>query len=108
MGKILRTFGKGKRFTYTGCVAVGTTIRYGTSESEIRVSREDYAALLSHFGGSTVKLGTSRTRPPSGSVGAWLQENLSPTAIASYVGPILVAEGYAELVSRRPIEIRVR
>ena len=41
-------------------------------------------------------IGTSRTDPPRNSVGEWLQLNVTRTALASYVGPILITEGYAE------------
>jgi hypothetical protein len=53
-----------------------------------------------------VDIGTSRTDPPRGSVGEWLQLNVSKRAIASYVGPILIAEGYAEKAGRPKIGFR--
>lgn len=62
------------------------------------VTAEQYTRLLHHFRGRTVSIGTSRDNPPIGSVGRWLQGNVTRTAIASYVGPILVAEGYAEKI----------
>ena len=40
--------------------------------------------------------GTSRTDPQLGSLGEWLKEKVSKTATASYVGAILVNEGYAK------------
>jgi hypothetical protein len=54
--------------------------------------------LLGHFGGCTVDIGTSRDNPTEGSVGEWLQTHVCKTAIASYVGAILVEEGYARRV----------
>jgi hypothetical protein len=51
-------------------------------------------------------MGTSRDNPPTGSVGAWLQENVTKTAIASYVGPILLSEGLASRVPGEPSKIR--
>ena len=42
--------------------------------------------------------GTSRGRPPAGSVGEWLQQNVTEIAIASYIGSILFHEGYATWV----------
>jgi hypothetical protein len=42
-----------------------------------------------------VKIGTSRDAQPDGSVGDWLKANVSKTALTSYVGPILIEEGYA-------------
>ena len=58
---------------------------------------DQYAALLKHFKGRTVLMGTPR-EPPSGSVGSWLQQNVENRALASYVGAILVYEGYAQRV----------
>ena len=50
------------------------------------------------FSGQIVNIrAMTRTTPAAGSAGAWLRENVTKTtAIASYVGPILVEEGYAE------------
>lgn len=73
----------------------GTTITFGRGW-QASVSAEQYRALLTRFAGDTVSAGTSRTDPPAGSLGEWLQENVTKVAIASYVAPILIAEGYAE------------
>jgi len=81
-------------FCYYGSVKEGTSIRYGSGHL-VDVSRQNYTALLDHFRGKEVEVGTSRTKPPEGSVGKWLQQNVTKTAIASYVGPILIEEGYA-------------
>jgi hypothetical protein len=62
--------------------------------------------LLNHFIGQTVSVGTSRTNPPSGSLGSWLNQVVTQTAIASYVAPILIHEGYAERISDHEIRIR--
>ena len=97
MGKELITWGERSSFEYDGSVDVGTAIRFGTNGRQF-VTREQYVALLAHFKGRTVDIGTSRDNPPEDSVGAWLQEHATKTAIASYVGAILVAEGYAERV----------
>ncbi len=94
------------KFSYEGAVSTGTRIHYG-SKWQAWVSREDYAALTGHFHGKTVKMGTSRTDPQEGSVGEWLQEHVTPVAIASYVGPILLAEGYAERVPGDLTQIRI-
>jgi len=64
--------------------------------------------LLRAFGGATVGIGTSRTNPTPGSVGEWLQANVTKTAMASFVGPILLAEGYAERVPGASSEIRFK
>lgn len=51
--------------------------------------------MLEEFNGSTVPIGTSRNKSSSVSLGYWLQENITKTAIESYVGKILLYEGYA-------------
>lgn len=98
----LPTWDNGSMFSYTGSVENGTTITFGRNNTII-VSREQYTDLLDHFRGQTVKAGTSRTNAPVGSVGQWLQANVSKTAISSYVCPILLHEGYAEKVGRSQI-----
>jgi len=50
-------------------------------------------------------MGTSRTEPSPDSIGAWLRENITQGAIASYVGPILVLGGYARLIRKSDIYI---
>ncbi len=82
-------------FSYIGSITQGTTITYGAGR-QFTISKHQYKALLDHFQGQTVNIGTSRDNPPPGSVGEWLQLNVTKTAIASYVGPILIDEGYAE------------
>jgi len=91
----LPTWARRSKFSYSGSVAEGTTITYGR-EFSLTISPSQYNALLNHFRGQTVDIGTSRDNPPRGSVGEWLQSNVTKTAIASYVGPILISEGYAE------------
>lgn len=91
----LPTWADRSSFEYIGSVAKGTRITYGRGFT-VTVTPSQYRDLLDHFGGSVVKIGTSRTDPPPGSVGEWLQANVTRAAIASYVGAILVHEGYAE------------
>jgi hypothetical protein len=93
--KTLRTWAGRSTFKYSGCVRDGTTIIYGKGH-RIRLTAEQYRALINHFQGLTVQAGTSRTDPPRDSVGKWLQENVTRTAIASYVCPILIEKGFAE------------
>jgi len=107
MGKELATWGERSSFEYDGSVASGTSIRFGENGRQL-VTREQYIALLAHFKGRTVDIGTSRDNPPEGSVGAWLQEHVTRIAIASYVGSILVAEGYAERVPLERSRIRFK
>ena len=73
----------------------GTLILYGSGFSK-EVSARDYERMLAHFRGRTVYCGVSRGNPPPDSLGKWLQENVCKTAIASYVGAILVNEDYAK------------
>lgn len=93
--KSLGTWSGGSNFKYEGSVATGTTIYYGKKPGIIKVSSEQYSQLLNHFRGKSVKIGTSRTDAQIDSVGQWLQDNVTKTAIASYVGPILIHEEFA-------------
>ena len=93
--KTLNTWAGRSKFKYSGSVRDGTTIIYGEGHI-IKISSEQYRTLINQFQGLTVQAGTSRTDPPRGSVGKWLQENVTRTAIASYVCPILINERYAE------------
>ncbi len=96
MWKVLPTWGGRSKFKYSGSVSTETVIRYGKDfKWEARMSEEQWKRPLSQFRGRTVSIGTSRTSPPADSVGEWLQEHVTKTAIASYVGPVLIHEGYA-------------
>ena len=90
------TWGGKSEFDYVGSVATGTDIQYGTNKKcRIPISASQYVQLLAYFGGQEVLVGTHRVNPPSGSLGEWLKKNVTQTASASYVAPILVKEGYA-------------
>lgn len=89
-------------FNYEGSISKGTRIYFGNGNS-VEVSATKYKELLNHFSGLSVNIGTSRTDAPIRSVGAWLQENVTKTAIASYVGAILIEEGFAEKGSKNSI-----
>ena len=108
MSKILPTWAGRSRFEYSGSVAAGTEILYGMKPYRQRITAAQYRALLAHFGGATAEIGTSFDNPPAGSVGEWLQANVTKTAMASYVGPILLEEGYADRVPGARSEIRFR
>lgn len=99
-----RTWAGRSTFDYVGSVQTGTVITYGQGHT-VRVSAQQYAALRQHFLSRVVPAGTSRTDAPSGSLGSWLQANVTPTAIASYVAPVLVLEGYAQRVGDHDIRI---
>ena len=106
MGHRLRTWGDGSEFEYTGSVREGTTILYGRKPNTVFVSPGEWSNLLNYFRDSETEMGTCRTTAPANSVGAWLQENVTKTAIASYVGPILIREGYAERVEHCSSRLR--
>ena len=91
---------------YTGSVRDGVTLFYGKRHTKQGVSAQQFDALIHQFRGRTVNIGTSRTDRSSGSVGAWLKLNVARPAIASYVGRILVAEGYADKVRRSTIRFK--
>ena len=99
----LTTWAGRSKFRYTGSVALGLMITYGKGFS-VTISTREYTALLKQFRGRTVEIGTSRTNPPRGSVGEWLINNVTKTGIASYVGPILINEGYAVKVGKTQIK----
>lgn len=101
---ILPTWGGGSEFEYKGSVESGTDITYG-KKRKIRVEAHKYAALRSRFRGREVPVSTSRTNPRRDSLGAWLQVNVTGTAIASYVAPILVHENYAERIGEHDIHV---
>ncbi|MBD0405050.1 hypothetical protein [Flammeovirga sp. EKP202] len=95
--KKLSTWGKRSAFEYTGSVHKGTTIYMGEHlSSKLEISKETYRQLLSEFEGMTVPIGTSRTSPAEGSLGEWIQQRTNKVGTTSFVGAILVAEGFAE------------
>lgn len=108
MRKRLPTWAGRSSFEYSGSVDEGIEIRYGGKPYRQDISAAQYSALLRHFKGATVDIGTSFDSPPAGSVGEWLQATVTRTAMASYVGAILVEEGYAERVPGESSEIRFR
>jgi len=87
----LRTRAKAAEFSYERTADDRIRIEYG-NHREISISAKDYDRLVKAFSGQRVSLGASRTNPPKGSVGEWLQQSVTKTAIASYVGAILVHE----------------
>ena len=105
--KTLETWGGQSTFRYEGSVKTGTRIYYGT-KLETPISADQYAQLLEEFGGQTVDMGQSRGDTPEGSLGAWLVINVVKRSIATYVGAVLAAEGYAEKVPGDPSAIRFK
>jgi hypothetical protein len=95
--KTLKTWNGKQEFLYSGSVTTGTEIRYGDNfYFKITIDAGIYLALLEAFAGKEVPIGASRTRIPANSLGAWLMTNVTKTAIASYVGPILINEECAK------------
>ena len=95
-------------FEYSCSVQSGTEIFYGADcSNRAVVTQSEYRDLLLHFSGLEVKIGTSRTDPPERSVGQWLRTHVTRTALVSYIGPILIHEGYAER-GRLPDRIRFK
>lgn len=106
--QILKTWASRSEFKYTGSVKLGTEIYFGKGyKYKVKITSEHYYGLIKYFSGNTVDIGTSRDMPPVGSLGMWLQNNVTKTAIASYVGPILIKEGYAEKIGRSQIKIKI-
>jgi hypothetical protein len=68
----LQTWAGKSRFSYTGSVKEGTTITYGEGH-KIKIKSAEYESLLKNFSGLTVEIGTSRDKPPKGSMCEWLQ-----------------------------------
>jgi hypothetical protein len=89
--KTILTWAGRSKFKYSGSVKSGTKIIYGSGFSTT-ISAAQYYALFKHFQNKIIDIGTSRTNPPVNSVGEWLQKNVTKTAIASYVGAILISE----------------
>jgi hypothetical protein len=92
----LITWSGRSKFRYSGSVKSGVKILYGSYNKYIfTLTSDDFVRLLDHFAGRKVRLNTSRTAPLPGSVGDWIRSNITKTAITSYLGPILISEGYA-------------
>jgi hypothetical protein len=97
--KVLPTWATLSKFRYSGFVSTGTDIEYGIGfRYKASVSAGEYASLLQHFAGrGEVSIGTGRVKRPTNSVGQWLKDHRgTKPVIVSYVGPILIAEGYAK------------
>jgi hypothetical protein len=97
------TWGERSSFDYSGSVETGTEIYFDKGGWKAKVSAGVYRALRHHFMGRTVNIGTSRTDPPKGSMGEWLNANVTQAALACYVGLILIIEGYAKRIGKHEI-----
>ncbi|MBI4317164.1 MAG: hypothetical protein HY675_01630 [Chloroflexi bacterium] len=95
------------KFQYEGSVHQGTTVYVGRNfKHKFTIKGNDYASMLAQFSGQEVSIGTSFSNPPKGSLGEWLKGKHSRCG-TSYVGPILISEGFAERGADRD-RIRVR
>jgi hypothetical protein len=99
-----KTWAGRSEFSYIGSVSTGTKIFYGKNFHAF-ISNSQYADLRRHFLGNIINVGTSRTNPPTESLGWWLQQHVSKTALASYVAPILLLERYAIQMGDHEIKI---
>ena len=100
----IKTWAKRSQFQYSGSITTGTIITYGSGYTQ-KITKEQYESLRNAFLGKIIDIGTSRDNAPAGSMGNWLQNNVTRTAMASYVGPILIKEGYALRVGKHKIKI---
>lgn len=91
----LLTWAGRSSFNYEGSIITGTVIHYGKGYKAF-ISENKYIELVEHFKGRIANIGTSHDNPPPGSVGDWLMNNVNKVSLASYVGSILIYEGYAE------------
>jgi DNA-3-methyladenine glycosylase I len=102
----LSTWAGRKTFQYDGSVKEGTLVYCGREfRNRYDVPADQYAAMLATFSGQELCIGTSRTPPPDGSLGKWLTDRYGQYGMTSYIGPILIREGYAVRGSR-PDRIR--
>jgi hypothetical protein len=100
---------RGRSFEYEETSDGSLTLHYGKKCAyRVRVPAEKLRQLVATFAGrGDVPIGTSRTDATESSLGFWLQQNVTKTAIASYVGPLLIELGYAEPGST-PDRIRIK
>jgi hypothetical protein len=95
----LPTWSGRSHFKYNGSIKSGITIFYGSNcQWTIRVTSTQFKELLSQLSGKIIPCGAIREveKRSNGSLGEWLAENVTRTAIASYVAPILINEGYCK------------
>jgi hypothetical protein len=99
--KQLQTWSGRKNFQYEGSVSTGTEFFCGKDfRHRYSFTADEYRRILDRFSGHAVCIGTSRTAPPNNSLGQWIKDNFSKTGVTSYIGPILIREGYAEVGDR--------
>lgn len=93
--KELRTLSQGAPFQYER-EASWIKIYYGSEcKQKARISIKQFESLLEEFQGQSLPLTTTRNTTSNHSIGTWLKINVTKTAIASYIGAILIAENHA-------------
>jgi hypothetical protein len=98
--KELHTLAQKARFEYDGTLATGYRIVMGAGSHVETVTQETMEQMMAHFGRQQepIVIGTSRDKPPAGSLGAWLIENRARRRqVASYLAAILVEEGHVTM-----------
>ena len=106
--RVLQTWSGRSEFKYVGTVSSGVRISCGQGFShDYEMSATELRKALTEFSGREVKIGTSRTAPPDGSIGDWVRKAFRKGGIMSYIGPILIEEGYASRGSE-PDRIRIK
>ena len=96
-GKTLPTWSGESSFRYEGSVTTGITIRCGSEFSRrYSLCASQLREVLTLFAGREVPIGTHRTAPPKGSIGEWILLHFKRGGMMSYLGPILIEEGYAQ------------
>lgn len=100
----LQTIAKGIPFEAQD-LGLGYQLVVGQNSSKLFVPKVSITEIVQESAGTTLPIGSSRTAPPDGSLGAILLDKVSATAMASYVAPLLVHLGLAEIVDRHKIRI---
>jgi hypothetical protein len=97
MAQELPTWPGKKRLRYTGSILTGVTVQCGTGFAHAYSLNEfQLKEVLTRFSGREVKVGTHRTNPPDGSIGDWIRIQHKLGGFMSYLGPILIEEGFAQ------------
>lgn len=105
---IMRTWTGAKEFKYSGQIGEGLKIHCGKGFSRLyTMTASELREALTEFSGREVKIGTHRTAPPDGSIGDWMRRKFRKGGIMSYLGPILIEEGWASRGSEADL-IRIK
>jgi hypothetical protein len=99
----LRTLARGISFTAYP-TASGYWLQFGNDNSGFFVPLTTLQTIALDFKDQKVAIGASRTSPPAGSLGEYLLENLSGTALASYVAPLIIYLGLAKGVGGHDLQ----